>query len=126
MNKPLRLIPPPLFSMSALRIMMKRSNTTTMIAFLGCLASSASLAVPPSAPQNLCIEHTEGIECASTGATSSSETANTNIAAPKSVDPNNFHPGHYLYVAKAPQRRAQPSASSLILLEFVGGQRAYS
>lgn len=67
------------------------------IAFLFIIMFPAALfAAAPVTPFGLCIETPEGIQCADT----SPATTNPNIIAPKTVNPQNFHPGHYMFVGR--------------------------
>lgn len=59
------------------------------------LFSTPLLAAPPAAPTGLCLQTTEGTQCAEDDTTPSSP---SNIIAPKKVNTNNFHPGHYIRV----------------------------
>lgn len=53
-----------------------------------------ALATVPATPTGLCIQSTSGTQCAANPVA----TTTTNVAAPTSVNPNNFHPGYYMIV----------------------------
>lgn len=108
--------------------MMKRS--LHLLTFLLASSIGAALAAPPSAPTGVCIEHAEGVDCAVSTATPTGSTggAATNIVAPKSVKPENFHPGYYVFVGRSNGTPLQPSTISSISKnpDFVGIKRAYN
>lgn len=101
------------------------------LAILPLSFMEASIAAPPSAPTGLCIESIDGVECStssnsgSSGSSTSGANNITNLVAPKSVNPSDFHPGFYLSVG---QSNDSPSAAFGVLTtlpEFVGGKRIY-
>lgn len=55
---------------------------------------AVSFAAAPVVPGGLCIETPEGIQCA----VAAPVVANPTIIAPKTVNPQNFHPGYYMLV----------------------------
>gem|GEM_PF-2420001 len=69
------------------------SFTRVIFALLATFASSVAMAAPPATPTGLCIDSSSGTLCAAPPSAGTS-----NIIAPKSVNPQNFHPGHYMMV----------------------------
>lgn len=109
---------------SAKSIMLKRSRYLLIL----LLASSigATLAAPPTTPTGICIEHSDGVQCATNATPTKSTNGTKSIVAPKSVSPDKFHPGFYL---SAGLSQETPSSAFNILIDnpiFVGGKRMYA
>jgi hypothetical protein len=105
-------------------IMLRRS--LYLLIFLLANSIGAALAAPPSAPTNICIEHSDEVQCTTSITPAGSTGGTRNIIAPKSVNPDKFHPGFYLSVGLSQET---PSAAFSILIDnpiFTGGKRIYA
>jgi len=90
-----------------------------LLAFLAAFASATAIAAPPAAPTGLCIDSTAGTLCATP------PTANTgNVIAPKSVNPQNFHPGYFMNIGVTDS--VVTAASKISAYPFVGIKKYYN
>lgn len=105
-------------------IMLKRPFY--LLIFLLASSIGISLAAPPPVPTDICIEHSEGVECSTSTTLIGSASGTKNIIVPKSVNPDKFYPGFYLSVGLSQET---PSSAFSMLIDnsvFVGGKRIYA